>query len=102
MTEWPTRKRPPTPGALPTTTIWARSSSTPDEHDATLENSARSCPIASAAGVSISPSATAMPSAVVPLERFIDSSGSSVTVSSPRPRASSMVAIVSSGVLVWT
>ena len=36
MTECPTRKRPPTPGALPTTTIWARSSSTPDEHDATL------------------------------------------------------------------
>jgi len=38
---------------LPATTIWARSSSTPDEHDATDEYSDRSWPMASAIGTSI-------------------------------------------------
>jgi hypothetical protein len=62
---------------LPTTTICARSSSTPDEHEATEEYSDRSRMTCSCVGISISPRATAMPSAVVPLERSIDPCGSS-------------------------
>ncbi len=53
-------------------------------------------------GISISPSATAMPSAVQPLERSIDSCVCSVQTVSPRLLASRIVWIVSSGVLVWT
>ena len=37
MTLWPIRYRPPAPARLPISTIWARVSSTPDEHDATEE-----------------------------------------------------------------
>ena len=53
-------------------------------------------------GISISPSATAMPSAVHPLERSIDSCVCSVHTVFPRDFASRIVWIVSSGVLVWT
>ncbi len=56
----------------------------------------------SSVGISISPSATAMPSAVPPLERSIDSWVCSVHTVLPRDLASRMVWIVSSGVLVCT
>ena len=79
ITACPMLKRPPVFGALPTKTICARSSSTPDEQEATDEKSERFLPMSSAGGYEISPSATAIPSAAVPFDRFIDSSGSSVT-----------------------
>ena len=53
-------------------------------------------------GISISPSATAMPSAVQPLDRSIDSWVCSVQTVLPRDFASRMVWMVSSGVLVCT
>ena len=53
-------------------------------------------------GISISPSATAMPSAVQPFERSIDSWVCSVHTVLPRDFASRMVWMVSSGVLVCT
>ena len=53
-------------------------------------------------GISISPSATAMPRAVQPLERSIDSCVCSVHTVSPRDFASRIVWMVSSGVLVCT
>ena len=53
-------------------------------------------------GISISPSATAMPSAVVPLEMSMEPCGSSRMVVWPRSWASRIVSIVSSGVLVCT
>ena len=56
----------------------------------------------SSVGISISPSPTAMPSAVHPLERSIDSCVCSVQTVFPRLLASWMVWIVSSGVLVCT
>ena len=96
------RYRPPTPRALPTTTTWAWSSSTPEEQDATDENSDRSCITSASVGISISPSATAMPSAVHPLERSMDSWVCSVHTVFPRLFASRMVWMVSSGVLVCT
>ena len=102
ITECPIRYRPPMPRALPTTTTWARSSSTPDEQEATEENSDRSRIMSASVGISISPRATAMPSAVQPLETSIECRVSSVKTSWPRRLASEMVSMVSSGVLVWT
>src|SRR3569833_2803881 len=90
------------PRTLPTTTIWARSSSTPEEQEATEEYSDRSLWICSAAGISISPRATATPSAGVELEMSMDFSVSSVTTSCPRRLASLIVSRVSRGVLVRT
>jgi hypothetical protein len=43
-----------------------------------------------------------MPSAVVPLERSMEPCGSSMYVVCPRSRASRMVSMVNSGVLVCT
>ena len=86
------------PRTLPTTTTWARSSSTPEEHEATEENSDRSRITSASVGISISPSATAMPSAVQPLETSIECRVSSVNTSLPRLLASRMVSIVRSGV----
>ena len=102
ITLWPIRYRPPMPRALPTTTTWARSSSTPEEQLATAEYSDRSCSTAESAGMSISPSATATPSAVAPLDRSMDSWVFSVHTVCPRLLASRMVWTVSSGVLVCT
>ena len=53
-------------------------------------------------GISISPRATAMPRAVVPLDRSIDSWVCSVQTCLPRALASRIVWMVSSGVLVCT
>ena len=72
------------------------------EQLATEENSDRSLWICSVFGMSISPSATAMPSAVVELDTSIDLRVSSVQTSLPRRLASVMVSRVSSGVLVCT
>ena len=102
ITLWPMRYRPPTPRALPTTTICARSSSTPDEQDATDEYSARLCRTSPSDTASISRSAIAIPSAVVPLDRSIDSWVCSVHTVAPRAFASRMVWMVSSGVFVCT
>ncbi len=102
ITECPIRYRPPTPRALPATTTCAWSSSTPDEQDATEEYRSRSCSTSASDGISISPSATAMPSAVQPLDRSIDSCVFSVQTVLPRLLASLIVWIVSSGVLVCT
>ena len=87
---------------LPTTTTWAWSSSTPEEQDATAENSERLFITSSLVGISISPSATAMPRPVVPLDRSIDSWVWCVQTDLPRDSASRMVWMVSSGVLVCT
>src|SRR5918995_3974551 len=78
MTECPIRYRPPTPRTFPTTTTWAWSSSTPDEHDATVEYRPRSLMTWASEGISISPRATATPRPVQPLDRSIDSWGCSV------------------------
>ena len=102
ITAWPIRYRPPTPRALPTTTTWAWSSSTPDEQDATEEYRSRLCITSASAGISISPSATAIPRAVHPLDRSIDSWVFSVHTVLPRCLASRIVWMVSSGVLVCT
>ena len=56
----------------------------------------------SSEGISISPSATATPSAVHPLERSIDSWVCSVQTVCPRRFASEIEWMVSSGVLVCT
>ena len=64
---------------LPSSTICAWVSSTPEEQDATDEYRSRSLQICSACGIVISPSATAMPSAVVPLETPIESCTSQAT-----------------------
>src|SRR5665811_1742489 len=53
-------------------------------------------------GRSSPPSATAMPSPVVPLDRSMDSWVCSVHTLLPRDLASRIVWIVSNGVLVWT
>ena len=88
--------------ALPTTTTCARSSSTPDEHEATEEYSDRSRSTSLSAGIVDLAKATAMPSAVPPLETSIEIRVSSVNTSCPRLFASRIVSIVSSGVLVCT
>lgn len=81
---------------------WAWSSSTPEEQEATSEYSLRLCMMSASVGISISPSATAMPRPVVPLDRSIDSWVCSVHTFLPRDFASRMVWIVGNGVLVWT
>ena len=60
------------------------------------------CITSASVGISISPSATAMPSAVQPLERSMDWWVSSVHTVFPRDLASRIVWMVSSGVLVCT
>ena len=73
-----------------------------EEQEATAEYSERSCMTDPSSGIWISPSATAMPSAVQPLDRSIDSCVCSVQTVCPRDFASWIVWMVSSGVLVCT
>jgi hypothetical protein len=61
----------------------------------------RSLQICSARGIEISPSATPIPSPVVPFDTPIESCTSHATVL-PRRLAFSTQSIVSRGVLVWT
>src|SRR5258708_38598995 len=78
------RYLPPMPRTFPATTTCARSSSTPDEHDATAEDSARLRMTSLSAGIVISPSAAAMPRGAVPLDTSMDSPGFSVQTLCPR------------------
>jgi hypothetical protein len=96
------RYRPPTPRTFPATTTCARSNSTPDEQEATDEPRSRRCMTSASAGISISPRATAIPSAAQPLDRSMESPVFSVHTVCPRLFASRMVWIVSSGVFVCT
>jgi len=73
-----------------------------DAVEPTDEPRSRRCMTSASAGISISPRATAIPSAAQPLDRSMESPVFSVHTVCPRLFASRMVWIVSSGVFVCT
>src|SRR5260370_42604495 len=91
------RYRPPMPRTFPATTTCARSSSTPDEHEATAEPSARLRMTSLLAGIAISPRAKAIPSAAVPLDTSMDSPVFPGQTLWPPPAPARVVGIVGRG-----
>ena len=94
---------PPIPRTLPTTTTWARSSSTPDEQEATAEYRPWSCRRPSSVGISISPSRPAVAEPGAAVGQIYRPRGCARSRPwRPRPWVSRIVSMVSSGVSVCT